>query len=362
MAQRGDEGSRDVHVVVRNMAGEELFEKKFADLREVKERVAKALDLYTFGFDLICPDGSKFENAPCVYDGCLELMLVKLSLQKASSSRFLRVQTTSAEDAKPKFMGREDSRWVSIDLLKPRLLVILVLVLFFAFVDTNLTMGIRSLIAYVIYLVEALVCNPAARALQHLGTTDSVAQYIDQVKQSRPVSKIKAVSYHYETRARTTGKNGRTETYQERVDSQTFEETLRVQHWADESGVLVEGLAHFPILHIHFKIECQPGDDRTLREHDEQRQALRQRAAARDDHHDFSEVLLLSDGNDAGHPLQHSDMICSTRSSNRSWLSWKVYLTFSILGCSWPYRIWLARNAMKGDFTFRKCIWSRSPF
>lgn len=360
------QGAGKVNVVVQNMAGAELVSvdmQASSSVADLRDHIAKSLKLYPFAFDLISvDDGTKLEVSSslgehCRADGGLDLTLLKKPVPRANSSRFLRLQSSVPEDARPTYHGREGSGWATVDVVGPRLLLfIATFFIAFQLLEARLS---AFIIIYVVYVAEALRFNPASRGLRSLGDTGSIVGYIQRVKSWRPLPKIQAKCWHWETRTRSvTDREGRTrtETSQEKVYTQTFTETLRVPEWTDTSGEVVQGLHYFPLLQIHFACTWEVGDEQTRQEHDRQRQAVAARAQAADREHDWSEFLLLGDDNGAEHELPHTDMIGATGDRLPAWLGWNQYVVATLCGLSWLYRLWLSHNSIKGDFNFNKLV------
>lgn len=360
------QGAGKVNVVVQSMAGAELASvdmQASTSVADLRDHIARSLGLYPFAFDLISvDDGTKLQgSAPlsehCRADGGLDLTLLKLAVPRANSSRFLRLQSSVPEDAKPTYHGREGSGWATVDVVGPRLLLFVVtLFIAMSFLEASF---IRLLALYVVYIVEALFFNAASRGLRSLGDTGSILGYIQRVKSWRPLPKIEAKCWHWETVTRTvTDSEGRTrtETSQEKAYTQTFTETLRVSEWTDTSGEVVQGLHYFPLLQIHFACTWEAGDEQTKQEHDRQRLAVQARAQAADHEHDWSEFLKLGDENGAEFELPHTDMIGATADRLPGWLGWNQYVVATVFGLSWPYRWWLSQSSIKGDFNFHKLV------
>lgn len=363
-----------LQVAVLNMGGTELLSADVAAgtrAAELKDFIASELGMHSFGFDLVSLlDGSKIDGQKelCQTPGNgsqIPLTLIKRNLPRASSQGFLRLQSTVAANTKPTFQGHTEARKLMAILLAQRVLV-LVVVIFAAYHLEDVPLALRIVVAYAIYLVEALFFNASAAALRHIGDVDSVTTYIASVKDAPPVPKIKAKSWHWETRTdrRTVrdadgGERQEYVTHQEKVYTRSFEEALPVQRWRDNSGEVVEGFAYFPLVQIHFELAWYPADAETTEAHDRARAAMRQRAAAADDEYEFAESIFLNGGHGRNYQLPKTEMTCA--SGNRpTWLSWRVYLIASLAGLSWPYRWWLSRNSIKGDFTFSKQVWSHN--
>lgn len=367
--RRGADQCSGLQIIVRTLHGEELLTANATPkttVLDLKDFVATELSLFPFGFDLITLDGSMLDAAAelgqyPIPDNILETSMVKRNLPRTSSSSFLRIQSSVPEDAKPTFQGKQDSSSLLRDILLPR--SSLVLAVLFVVFYCELSFIVCVTLAYAAYLVEALGFNPSSRALRHMSDANSLITYIAQMKAARPVPTIEASCWHWESRTRTvTDSDARqgTETYQEKVNTQTFTESLPVGRWRDNSGDVVEGVAYFPLLQIHFEIEWHPGDEETVTTYQASHQALHHRADAHDQHHDFEECLCLSDAAGTRPGLPHTDMMCTTRGCTPTWLGWKQYVIISSLGLSWPYRWWLARHSIKGDFVFRKQVWSHN--
>lgn len=367
----GDQ-SNHIQVIVRSLGGSEVLSADAAPntrVANLKNYVALELRLMTFGFDLLAVDGSKLDGASELTQyptdtGSLELTMVKRSLPRTSSSRFLRLQSTLPEDSKPTFQGRQESALATRDIVMPRLLVLGLMLCMGCYLFYNeMPLKVWLILACIVYLIEALAMNPTARALRHMSDANDLVAHIAGVKGSRPVPIIEASCWHWETRTRdTVDSQGRrrTETFEGKVYSQTFTESLAVGDWADTSGDVVDGVGYFPLLQIHFELAWHAADEETVRTHDAARQVLHHRADAADRHHDFREFLRLSDGAGTRNGLKLTDMMCSSAENKPAWLGLKQYVLASLLGFSWPYRFWLARHSIKGDFAFSKEVWSHT--
>lgn len=358
-------GAGKVNIVVQSMAGAELVSVEMqtsTSVADFRDHVARSLGLYPFAFDLISvDDGTKLQgSAPlsehCRADGGLDLTLLKLPVPRANSSRFLRLQSSVPEDAKPTYHGCEGSTRATLGVVGPRLLIFAAILFIASFIESSL---IQLIVLYAVYFVEALFFNAAARGLRSLGDTGSILEYIQRAKSWRPLPKVQAKCWHWQTVTRTvTDSEGRTrhETSQEKVYTQTFTETLRMSEWTDTSGEVVQGLHYFPLLQIHFACTWEAQDEQTRQEHDRQRLAVQARARAADHEHDWSEFLRLGDENGADFELPHTDMIGATDDRPPGWLGWKQYVVATVFGLNWPYRWWLSQNSIKGDFAFHKLV------
>eukprot|EP00928_Gymnodinium_smaydae_P082190 TRINITY_DN65588_c0_g1_i1.p1 TRINITY_DN65588_c0_g1~~TRINITY_DN65588_c0_g1_i1.p1 ORF type:complete len:383 (+),score=36.47 TRINITY_DN65588_c0_g1_i1:77-1225(+) len=364
-------GLDNVDVTVRNLASIDLVSMSLpADTSGVtlKDCVARSLDMCPFGIELISAnDGVTLHDSDhltqlCDADARLELTLIQRDIPRASSSRFARVQSTVPEDSKPTYHGRQGSGWATIDVLAPRcMLFAITLIVALNFFETYFW---AMALFYLVYLVEALRFNATARGLRHINDTESISAYIQRVKDLRPVPKIEAHCWHYETRTRiVTDAHGqhRRETSRDKVFTQRLTEPLRADTWADASGDIVEGLHYLPLLQVHFEATWEAGDEHTATEHERQRNHLRTRAQAADDHFDWSETLWFRDSDGIECQLPCTDMIGTPSHSLPSWLSWNRYIIVTFFGLSWPYRWFLARKSVKGDFVFKKVIGSQQP-
>lgn len=216
-----------------------------------------------------------------------------------------------------------------------------------------------AFIAYVVYLLEALL-NRTAAGLTMLNRTEGVLEYIEKIKACKPAPEVQVQCYHFETRySAVVDEDGsiHTESWEERVNTASFTEGLKVSRWEDVTGDVAYGLRYFPLLQVHFEVRWEVGDRATSREHQEQRLMLRRRAEAADYHHDATEKLRLvdEDGNECAF---RRDMIGTTGGSPPKWLGLIPYAVCTCFGLSWPYRYWLSRQAIKGEVIFRKKVWS----
>lgn len=358
-------GSGKAKVAVKGMTGVDLLSIDVPvsiSVVDLKEHVARSLDMCAFAFDLVSLDGSTMLEGSvqlsqlCNVDGVLDLTLIKRPVPRVNSSGFARLQSTIPENAEPTYQGRQGSGRATMDIVGPRLAVFIVtLLVIWRSIGTVFSCVIYF---YAVYLIEALFFNPATRGLRHVKDCDSILAYIKKVKEWRPVPKVEAHCWHWEecVKRETVRGETRIETHQEKVYTQNFTEWLRVASWTDTSGDALQGLQYFPLLQVHFEATWESDDPESLQEHERQRRDLRARAEAHDDHHDWSESLWFRDGNGVDCQLPHTDMIGATASSLPAWLGWKQYVVFTLLGLSWPYRWWLARNSIKGDFIFRKVV------
>mmetsp|Transcript_81516 Transcript_81516/g.148855 ORF Transcript_81516/g.148855 Transcript_81516/m.148855 type:complete len:386 (+) Transcript_81516:105-1262(+) len=361
-------GSGQVKVAVKGMTAADLLSidvPASISAVDLKERVARSLDMCAYAFDLVSLDGStKLEGSVqlsqlCNVDRTLDLRLIKRPVPRVNSSRFARLQSTIPEDADTTYQGRQTSGRATMGILGLRLAVFIIMLLIVWYkIGTVLSCVIYF---YAVYLIEAFFFNPATRGLRHVSDCDSILAYIEKVKEWRPVPKVEAHCWHWETRWKRQTVRGETRirSHQEKVHTQTFTQWLRVASWTDASGDALQGLHYFPFLQVHFEATWE-ADSESLREHERQRRDLGARAEAHDDHHDWWESLWLRDGNGIDCQLPHTDMIGATASRLPAWLGWKQYVVFTLVGLSWPYRWWLARNSITGDFIFRKVVRSQN--
>lgn len=361
-------------VIVRNLNGTELFSTRVAAgtrAAELKDLIGRELGMPAFGFELLnLLDGSKFEGAADLRDYCSDggscsFTLIKRNLPRATSRGLLQVQSREVEGDDEALQGSPTRR--ACEYLVERCIMICIALVFFLGEDFTLQQSIG--VFYVLYVIEALAFNSTARGLRRLGSAEDVASYVDRIKQTAPVLRLRARCYHYETRVETVttrGQGGReqeeTRTRDDAVFTQELNEPLRVEHWRDVSGHLAEGLEHYPLVQIHFQMTWQPGDAETTSNYNRARADVRRRAEAADDHHHFEETFHLRDPQTGAESQQLplKTMICTT-GLRPSWLGWKQYVVATFLGLSWPYRLWLTRTSLKGDFTFVKTVWSQRP-
>lgn len=385
----GKESGNNVHIIIRSVAGTELCtvaRTSNSMAAELKDHVARELGMFLFAFALITADGSNFEGPVMlsqylVVDGTLELTMIKRNIPRASSSKFLRVQSTAPEHEEPTFHGvqKASSRIAFYKYLRNfiagfLMLCFIALFIFAGLVDIGMTgdalvaflLFAFPWILYISYLIEAWQCE-THNALRHLSDVNKLVTYIDEVKRSRPVPRIRAECYHYRERCNHTGGNGGVFELicclvnclcpSKRV-SQSVTWPLLAAGWQDQSGDLVEGAASYPLLHIHFDLVCDPGDEETNQEHERLRGALRVHVQGIDKYQEFSEFVCLN-GNPSG-GLSITEMLLCTSEEKPPWLGVKLYRLASLLGLSWPYRWWFAQCTIKGDFVFKKKVWCRS--
>ena len=109
-------------------------------------------------------------------------------------------------------------------------------------------------------------------------------------------------------------------------------------------------------IQVHFKLKWQAADDETRRTHEQQQHRLRRRAANADASYDITEGLRLVDP--AGHSFKlYSDMI-AIGDSLPGVVGLLALRCVELPGSQLAYRYWLAKHAVKGDFTFFKRVWS----
>jgi len=345
----------NVHMVLSSLAGEEMCKVDIpenSEASEVKDFVARELHMSPYTFKLITSLGLTVEGQALVRtmveNGRLDLTMVKIDgIPTPDSQGYLQLQ--SKGEGSPRSEARRSRMTVTVAIM----LLTAVVAGFFHF-------PYGLLVWYVVYLLEALFFNPTAKGLMRLKQTESILEYIDDIKACRPLPEVKAQCYHTETRTRTvTNRDGttRTETYSERVDTATFTERLVVAQWADVTGNVVDGLSYFPLLQVHFEMRWEAADLDTQRTHERQRQAVNARAAAADVSHEISEDLRLIDEEGQECPF-YTDMIGTTGAFFPVWLGYLPYAVCSILCLSWPYRYFLSQYAVKGDFVFEKRVWS----
>lgn len=342
--------------VVANLAGDELCQVDVplnSKASDVKVIIAQELGMSPYTFKLITIvsgmtlEGNDGSVSHLADNGRLDLTLVKIDgIPSPDPYGYLQLQTKG--ETTPRSITK-----------RYRLVMTMVILLLVAFVASFFSFPHGLLVWYVIYLLEALFFNPTAKGLMRLKQTDSILDYIEEIKACRPAPEVNAQCYHMETRTRTvTGKDGtRTEVYQERVDTARLTERLRVARWADDTGEVVDGLSYFPLLQVHFDLKWEAADPETHRAHEQQREALRARAHAADSQHDTSEELRLIDEHGQECPF-YADMIGTTGEAFPVWLGYLPYAVACFLFLSWPYRYFLSQHAVKGDFVFEKRVWS----
>ncbi|CAK9045495.1 Uncharacterized protein (Fragment) [Durusdinium trenchii] len=367
--------------VVANLAGDELCQVDVplnSKASDVKVIIAQELGMSPYTFKLITIvsgmtlEGNDGSVSHLADNGRLDLTLVKIDgIPSPDPYGYLQLQTKG--ETTPRSITK-----------RYRLVMTMVILLLVAFVASFFSFPHGLLVWYVIYLLEALFFNPTAKGLMRLKQTDSILDYIEEIKvprrlfrtptrapdeqmmvskthdadeqiACRPAPEVNAQCYHMETRTRTvTGKDGtRTEVYQERVDTARLTERLRVARWADDTGEVVDGLSYFPLLQVHFDLKWEAADPETHRAHEQQREALRARAHAADSQHDTSEELRLIDEHGQECPF-YADMIGTTGEAFPVWLGYLPYAVACFLFLSWPYRYFLSQHAVKGDFVFEK--------
>lgn len=336
---------------------------------ELKHNVARELALYPYTFKLIAASGAAVEGNECIRhfaeDGRIDLTVVKIDGIPSPDSRGY-VQLQAQPTGAPVQISRTFLR--TKQAVGAFLFVALGRCLLF---PRKLSKNPRTLtrrrrcfwaVSYVVYLLEALLLNRTAKGLMLLKQTDSILEYIEKIKSCRPAPELNAQCYHIETRTQViTNEDGTidTETYEVRVDTARFLEPLRVSHWTDVTGDVMYGLRYFPLFQVHFDVKWEAADERTHRDHQQQREQLHVRAQAADDSHDISEKLRLID-EDGQECTFRSDMIGTTGGSFPVWLGYFPYAVCCFLGLSWPYRYCLSQQAIKGDLIFRKQVWSHA--
>ena len=363
-----------LHVVLANLAGDELCRMDVpANTRaaQLKDSLARELGMYPYTFRLITTNGATLEGNGLAKDiaehGQVDLTMVKIDgIPQPDSKGYVRLQT-GPESAAISAPGHF-RRW---PLAFPLSGVLVMLSMLFLLKRQRSRLSkplwkfrrqrrFFGIIAYVLYLLEALFLNRAAKGLKMLKHTEGILDYIEKIKACRPVPEIRAQCYHMETRTSIiVDEDGdiHTESYEIRVDTATFVEALQVSRWEDVTGDVAYGLRYFPMLQVHFKLSWEVADRTTTQQHEEQRTALRIRAQAADDQYDMRELLRLVD-DDGEECVFRSDMIGTTGGFAPRWLGFIPYLICTVFGLSWPYRYCLAQQAVKGVVVFRKKVWS----
>lgn len=367
----------EVHIKVISPGGSEMLKAKVpedTDFQDVKSYIGEKISCNPNYFDLVTDRGVKLDGAAPLSqhrpdDGSVLLLTVELNListlPKISSQRFVQMQRGLPDGAKPTFRGEAKASGVFSCLLSVQAVTTMVgayFLLRFVFGFILGLFNIKSLwwaYLYPAYLIEALFSHTSLLMMQ-VSEEQDVTSYIEQIKEALITPCIQAEVYHMERRTSGSGKNRSTRNV--KVTDFTLEDTLKVDHWIDETPETMPGLFSIPLLHIHFRFAWKAGDEQTAQQWQLQRDNLTNRARTScrgNQKWNFSESIESASSN-VKELLRGKDgkflpeKVFCIRDQMPCCFSWCWYFWASVFGLSWAYRAWVYRISFKGDYEFSR--------
>ena len=211
------------------------------------------------------------------------------------------------------------------------------------------------------YLLE-LFCSSTLRYLCNQASSHSVRGHIIRMKETRPSFSMWCECYHYETRVRyvteTYTENGETktrevrETYEEKVVTHTETDYFEFSHFIETSQMISDDIYYNDMIKIRLKYSISFGDEHTRAAYNRHLQRFISRNKHRDVHFSYTESQSIPG---------FLDKLFSRNGEKQSMLiNWGWYLLTSLLGFTWPYRIWLEAKCVRGEFNFRYIVFVSS--
>lgn len=227
-------------------------------------------------------------------------------------------------------------------------------------------------LSVVVYLIHAFA-TPTFHYLWNLNVVEDVVSHIRRRLQTPPELGFNCECFHIETRVRyvteyytdwdtrynassgrpervsVTKSRQKRETYQEKVVTFTGHEVFSYARWEDVTTPLTQDIYRFQAIRVQFLCEVGFGDLVTAGRHGDQKRRFIQSHQYRDQQFNFSEYRIFSGFK--------PKMLSVVDMKNKSFLlHWLSFTLLTLLGLSWPYRLWFDRTTIQGSFTFRKNV------
>lgn len=221
------------------------------------------------------------------------------------------------------------------------------------------------LIPEVVSLIE-FFCSSTLRYLWNKTQSDSIREYVVKMKETRPSISMWCECYHYETRVRyvtesytVNGPNGpetrtrqRLETYEEKVVTFTDSEYFDYSHFFEISRMISDDIYHNDLIKIRFSEKIEFGDPYTRGAYDRQLSSF----IARNKHRD----VCFSYTENKSTPGFKERMFSMNGEEHSCLVHWFWYTLISLLGFSWPFRMWIESKCVRGEFKFQYVVF-RDP-
>ena len=216
-----------------------------------------------------------------------------------------------------------------------------------------------NILVEVPYLIE-LFCSSTLKYLWNETSSHGVREHIVKMKQVRPEISMWCECYHYETSVRyvteTYYEGGvrktrqRKENYQVKVVTHTETKYFEFSHCIEASQMISDDIYYNDLIKIKLTYGIAFGDDQTRDVYNYQLQAFISRNRSRDTHFTYDETRKVPG---------FVDKLFSRNGENKSrFIGWTWYLLISLLGFSWPYRVWLEAKCVRGEFNFKYLVFA----
>lgn len=215
------------------------------------------------------------------------------------------------------------------------------------------------------YFIE-YTCSSTLRYLWNKTDCDSIKNYVISMKNTKPSISMWCECFHYETRIRyvtenytVNGPNGpetrtrqRVETYQEKVVTHTETEYFDFTTFLEISQMISDDIYNNDLIKIKFSERIEFGDPYTRGAYDRQLSSF----IARNKHRD-----VCFSYTESKHIPGFKERMFSVNGENHSCLmTWYWYTLITLLGFTWPFRIWVEKHCVRGEFGFHSIVF-RDP-
>lgn len=216
-----------------------------------------------------------------------------------------------------------------------------------------------------IHFIE-YTCSSTLRYLWNKTDCDSIKNYVIKMKNTRPSISMWCECFHYETRIRyvtenytVNGPNGpetrtrqRVETYQEKVVTHTETEYFDFTAFLEISQMISDDIYNNDLIKIKFSERIEFGDMYTRSAYDNQLSRFISRNKHRDVCFSYTENKNI--------PGFKERMFSVNGEAHSCFMTWYWYSLVTLLGFTWPFRIWVEKRCVRGEFGFRSIVF-RDP-
>lgn len=216
-----------------------------------------------------------------------------------------------------------------------------------------------------VYFVE-FFCSSTLRYLWNKTDSDSIRDYVVKIKETRPSISMWCECYHFETRVRyvtesytVNGPNGpetrtrqRMETYQEKVVTYTETDYFDFSHFFEISRMISDDIYDNDLIKIKFSQKIEFGDPYTRGAYDRQLSTFIARNKNRDACFTYTENKHI--------PGFKERMFSVNGEKHSCLIHWWWYTVATILGLTWPFRLWVESKCVRGEFNFHSVVF-RDP-
>lgn len=216
-----------------------------------------------------------------------------------------------------------------------------------------------------IYLIE-FFCSSTLSYLWNKTDCNSIKDYVVRMKETKPTISMWCECFHYETRVRyvtehytVNGPNGpesrtrqRMETYQEKVVTHTETEYFDISAHFEISRMISDDIYDNDMIKIRFSQRIEFGDPYTRGAYDRQLNAFISRNKRRDTCFSYTENKHI--------PGFKERMFSVNGEVHSCFMTWFWYTTATLLGFTWPFRIWVEAKCVRGEYGFHTIVF-RDP-